>query len=304
MTRQRPIDLEPPRNHESTTRLDKPRLPRARRRFGQHFLEPAWVDKVIREIEPRPSDVFVEIGPGRGALTRPLAARVKRLTAFEIDRDLTAMLQMNAPPNVTVVEADILETPASALPSAQPIRVAGNLPYNVASPILFKLIEWSASGVPLVDATVMLQREVAERLTADAGSKDYGVLTVLIRRSAAVQRLLVLPPGAFRPPPKVQSALVELRFHAPEPAVQDPAVFTALVQAVFTRRRKTLANALGAFHPPKPMAASLALERAGLDGKRRPETLSIAEFARLADVYTAAPAMGSDPTSDPTFRFS
>jgi 16S rRNA (adenine1518-N6/adenine1519-N6)-dimethyltransferase len=139
--------------------------------------------------------------------------------------------------------------------------------------------------VPLIDATLMLQREVADRLTASPGTKEYGVLTVLIRHSAAVRRLLALPPGAFRPAPKVQSALVQLRFHSADPAVRDRDVFTALVQAVFTRRRKTLLNALAAYKAASPMSPREALERANIDGGRRPETLSLEEFARLSDAY-------------------
>jgi len=262
---------------------------RARKRFGQHFLEPAWVTKVLRAIEPAATDVFVEIGPGHGALTRPLAARVRGVTAFEIDRDLASALMTAAPPNVVVVPGDFLETPASALSSSDPVRVAGNLPYNVASPILFKLVDLFVNGVPLLDATVMLQREVAERLIAEPGTKDYGVLTVLIRHSANVQRLLVLPPGAFRPAPKVQSALVRLRFHAPDPGVRDPTTFASMVQAVFTRRRKTLANALAAFETRGRFSTRQALDLAKLDGRRRPETLSIAEFARLSDALLLEP---------------
>ena len=166
--------------------------------------------------------------------------------------------------------------------------MAGNLPYNVASPILFKLVELYASGVPLVDATVMLQREVADRLVAPPGGREYGVLSILIRHAADVALILKLPPGAFRPPPKVLSALVRLRFHPPDPPVADPATFAAIVQGVFTRRRKTLANALLACGARVPsMKTAEALTAAGLDGTRRPETLAIAEFARLADVYSA-----------------
>ena len=266
---------------------------RARKRFGQHFLEPAWVEKVVRAIDPQPTDAFIEIGPGRGALTRPLAARSKSIVAYEIDRDLAADLERTAPPNVRILEADFLqalvavgkldEPDAAGDASAQRLRAAGNLPYNVASPIMFRLVEMYAAGVPLVDATVMLQREVAERLLARPGTKDYGVLTVLIRHSADVARLLTLPPGAFRPAPKVQSALVRLRFHAPDPPVRDAAVFAALVQAVFTRRRKTLANAMEAYGNCGAATAKRALERAEIDGRRRPETLTIAEFATLAD---------------------
>jgi 16S rRNA (adenine1518-N6/adenine1519-N6)-dimethyltransferase len=266
---------------------------RARKRFGQHFLEPAWVEKLMRSIAPGPDQTFLEIGPGRGAMTRALTARARRVIAFEIDRDLAGSLRDNAPPSLTIVEGDFLDvTPASvrSLLSddeiARPIRVAGNLPYNVASPILFTLAGLFAAGIQLSDAHVMLQREVAARLVAVPGTGDYGVLTVLIGHAAEVTSVLSLPPGAFRPPPKVQSAVVRLQFHAPNPPVSDPALFTALVRAVFTRRRKTLTNALLAFAHPT-VAAGDALRQAGIDGTRRPETLSIAEFARLADVFAS-----------------
>ena len=226
---------------------------------------------------------------GHGALTRPLAARARRVFAYEIDRDLAAELRANASSNVTVIEGDFLEVfsnPGSR-PSS-PVRVAGNLPYNVASPILFKLTDLYAGGVGLSDATLMLQREVADRLVAEPGSRDYGVLTVLIRQRALVQRLLILPPGAFRPAPKVESALVRLQFHPPDPASRDAALFAELVKAAFTRRRKTLRNALSAFRGSDRIRSAEALARAGLVATRRPETLTIAEWVRLAEVYALA----------------
>lgn len=268
--------------------------PFSRRRFGQHFLEPVWVAKVIRAIDPQPADHFIEIGPGRGALTRPLLERVQSVQAFEIDRDLAADLRdteklcLKADPTsrLTLVEGDFLDT-ANRLAGerSDPLRVAGNLPYNVASPILFKLLDLHASGVPLVDATLMLQHEVANRLVAPPGGKEYGVLSILVRHTADVERLLSLPPGAFRPPPKVRSALVRVRFREPRPPADDPETFAALVQAIFTRRRKTLANALLAFGPSAHLAPSVTLQRAGIDGRRRPETLSIEELVRLADAF-------------------
>lgn len=284
---------------------------RARKRFGQHFLEPAWIEKVVRAIDPRPDDTFIEIGPGRGALTRPLAARAKRVLAYEIDRDLAAGLRAESIPNVTVVEGDVLETltlqspspqspsPRQLAPCPQPLaemqrapgpkllRVAGNLPYNAASPIMFRLADLFADGAAIGDATLMLQREVADRLVATPGTREYGVLSVLLQHVATIEILLKLPAGAFRPPPKVLSALVRLRFHQPEPAVTSPDVFTAIVRAVFTRRRKTLANALRAVDTRGRRSFAPILERAGLDGRRRPETLTLSEFARLADAYTA-----------------
>ena len=276
-------------------------MPRARKRFGQHFLEPAWVEKVVRAIDPRSADTFIEIGPGRGALTRPLAARAKRVFAYEIDRDLAAELRAEAIPNVTVVEGDVLDTlildqlapspePQQGMqlaPSPEPLRVAGNLPYNAASPIMFKLADLFAAGVPIGDATLMLQREVADRLVAAPGTREYGVLSVLLQHVATIDSLLKLPAGAFRPAPKVLSALVRLRFHPPLPTVASPKAFTGIVRAVFTRRRKTLANALHAVDTSGQRSFGPVLEDAGLDGRRRPETLTVAEFARLADAYAA-----------------
>lgn len=265
----------------------------AKKKFGQHFLEKPWAEKVAQAVGVAASDVVLEIGPGRGAITGLLAARAAHVIAFEIDRELVARLRAAAPSNLTLVEGDFLDqTPASVrqeltraglAPAA--LRVAGNLPYNVASPILFKLVELFEAGVPLVDATVMLQREVADRLTAKPGTKDYGALSVLIRHKADVERVLSLPPGAFRPPPKVRSAVVALRFHPPSPPARDPAAFVRLTQAVFTRRRKTLANALRAY---VPAGIADALTRAAIDGRRRPETLDIAELVRLSDEFARA----------------
>ena len=261
-----------------------------RKRFGQHFLEPAWVDKVIRAIGPQCDDVFYEIGPGRGALTTALVGRAKEVVAFEIDRDLAAALRHTAPPTLTVVEGDFLESQwIQAHRPTRPVRVAGNLPYNVASPILFALIDLFRRGIPLVDATLMVQREVAARLIARPGTREYGVLTILVGHAAEVELVLKLPPGAFRPSPKVHSALVRVRFHAPEPAPNDPGGFAAMVQALFTRRRKTLANALAACAVKDRRSSWAILAAAGIDGRRRPETLDIAELVRLADAVTALP---------------
>jgi 16S rRNA (adenine1518-N6/adenine1519-N6)-dimethyltransferase len=269
---------------------------RTRKRFGQHFLEPAWVTKVIAAIHPRPDDVFIEIGPGRGALTRPLAATVRGVVAFEIDRDLAAMLGSQGIPGVRLVEKDFLHVTAddvqqamaaAGLSHASDVRVAGNLPYNVASPIIFRLLELRKGGVPLTDATLMLQREVADRVLAAPGSRDYGVLSILVQHCAEGTRLINLPPGAFRPPPEVRSALVGLRFRAPDPPVVRPDVFTAITRAIFTRRRKTIVNALRAYGSAS-LAPAKALAEAGIAPVRRPETLTIKEVARLADVYARA----------------
>jgi len=271
-------------------------MPRARKRFGQHFLERAWVDKLVRAIAPNQHDTFLEIGPGRGALTRPLADASGRVVAFEIDRDLAAGLASSPLQNVVVVEGDFLDLAPAGLNEALAraglpaghrtgLRVAGNLPYNVASPILFKLVELYRAGFIFEDATVMLQREVADRLLAQPGTREFGVLTVLIRHAARVEKVLALPPGAFRPVPKVDSSVVRLRFHPDEPPVQSRLEFEAMVQAVFTRRRKTLANALLAYRPAGQKAIEAALALASIAGGRRPETLDVADFVRLSDAF-------------------
>jgi 16S rRNA (adenine1518-N6/adenine1519-N6)-dimethyltransferase len=268
---------------------------RPRKRFGQHFLERAWVDRVVADIAPGDGEIFLEIGPGRGALTQPLAKAAQRVVAFEIDRDLTAVLRERAPQNLIVVEGDFLDlTPdrlwrvleEAGVPSRVPLRVAGNLPYNVASPILFRLARFYRAGINLVDATVMIQREVADRLLAPPGTKDYGALSILIGIGADVERRFGLPPGAFRPPPKVDSAVVRLRYRPDDPAPASRETFEAVVRTVFTRRRKTLANALLALEADRDLVAR-ALASSGLDGSRRPETLAISEFVRLADAFSA-----------------
>ena len=257
---------------------------RARKRFGQHFLEPAWVAKLIATIDPRPEQTFLEIGPGRGALTKALAARAGRVVAVEIDRDLAAALPERVPGTVRVVEGDFLDTDLAALLAGEPhpVRVAGNLPYNVATPILARLLESAANGRVLADATVMLQKEVAERVVARPGSSDYGPLAVAVALDADAEAVLILPPGAFRPPPEVTSAVVRMRFHEPAVEVGNRSVFTRLVRGAFQQRRKTILNALG------PPAASLGrdpadlLARAGVDPRLRPGDLSLEAFAALS----------------------
>jgi 16S rRNA (adenine1518-N6/adenine1519-N6)-dimethyltransferase len=191
---------------------------------------------------------------------------------------------------VTLVNGDFLQSGSrqSAIPNLpSTIRVAGNLPYNISSPILFTLLELQANQ-PIRDATLMLQKEVADRVVAVPGSADYGVLSVLVQWKAAVTRLLTLPPGAFRPPPKVRSALIRLAFRPAEVQVADPAEFQRLVRSVFTQRRKTLNNALGPFAEGTGLLPAAVLRRAGIDPTRRPQTLQLIEIARLADVFHTA----------------
>jgi 16S rRNA (adenine1518-N6/adenine1519-N6)-dimethyltransferase len=264
------------------TRRERPH-PRPRKRFGQHFLEPAWTGKLLDVLEPSSDDTFLEIGPGRGALTSALAPRVRRIIAVEIDRDLAAALPGRVPGNVDVVTGDILSVDFEPLlrHEPRPVRVVGNLPYNISSPILFRLLSEANEGKDFSDATVMLQREVAERLAAAPGSASYGTLALQAGLTADVDPLLTLPPGAFRPPPKVNSAVVRLRFRQ-IPQGADRASFERIVRSVFIHRRKTLLNAL------RPLASSLGrsaeeiIRQAGLDPSQRPQTLTVPDVVRLS----------------------
>ena len=269
---------------------------RARKRFGQHFLEPAWVTKLVEASGVGFTDSVLGIGPGRGAITRPLAARSQRLLAVEVDRDLAAGLEQASLPNVTVITSDVLEVdliPAitdwlGAPPSASNrFRVVGNLPYNISSPILFALLELAARTGAVTDALLMLQKEVADRLVARPATGEYGVLTVLTAVHADVSRVLNLPPGAFRPPPKVHSAVVRLTFRPPTVQIGDHDVFVKMVRTMFTQRRKTVANALKPFGLDRGLAPLAPLAAAGIDPTRRPETLTLPEMARLANAFVA-----------------
>ena len=257
---------------------------RARKRYGQHFLEAAWVNKLIDALGAAQTDVFLEIGPGRGALTRPLAGRVSRVIAVEIDRDLAAALRASVPANVRVIQGDFLKFDLAGVLAfeSEPVRVVGNLPYNVSSPILFTLLEAAGHGARIRDATLMLQKEVADRLVATPGTGDYGPLAIQIGLVANVERLLALPPGAFRPPPKVRSAVIRLTFHPPAVDVGDRDVFERLIRGVFLQRRKTVLNALKPVADALGTSASTLLERARVDPGCRPETLSLDDLARLS----------------------
>jgi len=247
---------------------------------------------VVDAIDPRPGDRFVEIGPGPGALTLRLAPRVAHLTAIEVDRDLARDLTPKLPANADVVIADFLDFDLAPLLDEGPLRIAGNLPYKISSPILFKLLSAKRGQPPffanegdslaIVDATVMLQREVADRLAARPGTKDYGVLTIFTRIQADVDRVLTLPPGAFRPVPKVHSALVRLRFKPPVVPDDLRDVFGRMVRSIFTQRRKTLGNALRPFAESVGATATAALASARIDPTRRPETLELSELVSLA----------------------
>lgn len=270
---------------------------RARKRFGQHFLEPAWVAKVVKAVDVKPDDRILEIGPGRAAITRPLAEQCGRLLAIEVDRDLAADLELTKPANVTVVLGDVLQVDLAGVLSTwldaplgpgHSVRVVGNLPYNISSPILFTLLELAADTGGLRDAILMLQKEVADRLVAKVGTGDYGVLTVLTAVNADVTRVLSLPPGAFRPAPQVHSAVVRLAFRPPTVDIPDLPGFVRMVRTMFTQRRKTLSNALKPFGLERSAEPAQILALAGLDGRRRPETLEMAEMAALFRAFHKA----------------
>jgi 16S rRNA (adenine1518-N6/adenine1519-N6)-dimethyltransferase len=264
---------------------------RTRKRFGQHFLEPAWADKVASAIAPSSGDAFLEIGPGPGILTLRLAASARQVVAVEIDRDLVASLRPKLPPNAAVVAGDVLDIDLDGVLSAAPVegalRIAGNLPYNISSPIIFRLLDLAARRA-VKDATLMLQREVADRIAATPGTSEYGVLSVLVQWRADVMRLLAIPPGAFRPPPQVRSALIRLDFRPPPFELRDSLLFERMVRRMFTQRRKTLGNALAAFAAESGLRSDDVLAQAGVDPRRRPETLEVIEIARLADLFATA----------------
>ena len=257
------------------------RTPRAgmghvpRKRFGQHFLhDPGAIAKIVAAVDPRPGDTLVEIGPGLGALTAPLLERAGRLAAIEIDRDLAARLE-EAHSSLTVHRGDVLEFDFGRLPAG--LRVVGNLPYNVSTPFLFRL---AAQAARLRDVHVMLQREVVDRMVARPSTAAYGRLSVMLQYRFAVEKLFDVKPGAFRPPPKVDSSFVRL---VPLPAgalgARDAARLARVVTAAFTKRRKQLRNALA------EVIDEAALRALGIDPKLRPENLSVADYVAIANAF-------------------
>jgi 16S rRNA (adenine1518-N6/adenine1519-N6)-dimethyltransferase len=251
------------------------------RRLGQHFLRPASVERLLRAIAPQPDDVFLEIGPGRGALTLPLAARVARVVAVELDPRLAAELRGRAPANLQILEGDALNVDLRALVPAGS-RVAGNLPYYVSSPLLRRFLELRGH---FRDVHVMLQEEVARRVAASPGSKEYGILSVLYGLHADLEVALRFPPGSFDPPPKVTSALLRAVFLSePRATGVDQKALERLVLTAFARRRRTLENNLQDSYPNLKQYLRLL----NIAGSRRAETLSVVEFARLAEALSQA----------------
>ena len=253
-----------------------------RRALGQHFLRDAGTARAIVDlVAPTAADLVVEIGPGEGALTEQLARRAGRLIALEVDRELIERLRRRLP-TIEIVKADARTWDYGALarPSSGRVLVIGNLPYSVGKPILQALVEARSA---IDQMALMLQLEVAERVAAAPGGKTYGSLSVLTQLYCDARIALRVPPGAFRPPPKVDSAVLHLRpLPAPRVDVGDEARFHAVVRAAFAQRRKMLANALAAGLGVSVGAAREAATMAGIDAGRRAETLDIKEFAALA----------------------
>ena len=249
----------------------------ARKRFGQHFLHDRTVlDRMVREIAPSSDDALVEIGPGRGALTERLIGRSRSLDAVEIDRDLAAELRARwgTEAGFRLHEADALDYDFAALSAARGtrLRVIGNLPYNISTPLLFHL---AAAHDSVIDLHVMLQKEVIDRIAAAPGSDAYGRLTVMLAPWFEARHLFDVGPGAFTPPPRVWSAVARLTVRR-EPAFALPPAFARTVSAAFSARRKTLRNALRSLMEAEDIVS------AGIDPGVRPEVLSPEEFARLA----------------------
>ncbi|MGZ8260195.1 MAG: 16S rRNA (adenine(1518)-N(6)/adenine(1519)-N(6))-dimethyltransferase RsmA, partial [Caldimonas sp.] len=248
-------------------------MPHARKRFGQHFLvDESVIDRIVAAIDPHPGEALVEIGPGRGALTAPLLERAGALTAIELDRDLAARLRTT--PGLEVIESDVLAVDFGALPQAaagRKLRIVGNLPYNISTPILFHLLD--ASGV-VFDQHFMLQKEVVDRMAAAPGNKDYGRLTVMLQWRYAIERLFDVGPESFDPPPRVDSSVLRMTPLASPPAV-DPALLRELVTVAFSQRRKLLRHTLGRWLDAR------GAEHA-FDVQRRAEEVPVNEYVRLA----------------------
>ncbi|MEM9056826.1 MAG: 16S rRNA (adenine(1518)-N(6)/adenine(1519)-N(6))-dimethyltransferase RsmA [Pseudomonadota bacterium] len=253
---------------------------RPRKRFGQHFLtDTAVIDRLVAAIDPQPGQTVVEIGPGTGAMTVPLAARCDALTVVELDRDLARTLaeRTGLGERLIVHNADALSFDFCSLASAgRRLRLTGNLPYNISTPLLFHL---TTQLVCIDDMHFMLQREVVQRMAANAGDKHYGRLSIMLAQHCAVEALFDIAPDAFRPPPKVHSSFVRVTpLAAPPFAVHDQTLFAATVSQAFSMRRKTLRNAL------RGIATAAELEGLGLDPSARPETLPPASFAAIANL--------------------
>ncbi len=251
----------------------------ARKRFGQNFLhDQGIIQQIIHAINPQPNENIVEIGPGKGALTEPLLSRAERLNVIELDRDLIPILQSNLghPENFHVHNVDALKYDFAQLAdNKNSLRIVGNLPYNISTPLLFHLMQFA----PIVkDMHFMLQKEVVDRITAKPNSKAYGRLSIMLQYYCFAEKLFNVKPGAFFPAPKVDSAIIRLMpYDTPPIKVDDPATFSSIVAQSFSQRRKTLRNNL------KTILSDEEISQLDINPSARSETLTIGEFANLAN---------------------
>lgn len=249
--------------------------PRAKKRFGQNFLQDqAVIDQIIRSILPKPKDYMVEIGPGLGALTQPLAAQVNALHVIEIDTDvIPTLMRLPSAEKIQIHQADALNFDFAALSAGSLLRVVGNLPYNISTPLLFHLMQYSSS---IVDMHFMLQKEVVDRIVATPGNKIYGRLSVAIQYYCKVEKLLQVPPEAFKPKPKVDSAIIRLTpKKVRELEARDEVLFLEIVKQAFSQRRKTIRNTL------KTMISEAMWAQTSIDPSARAESLSVEHFVEL-----------------------
>ena len=245
----------------------------ARKRFGQHFLsDHGIIDAIVRAIDPKPGQALVEIGPGLGAMTLPVLARCQSLCVVELDRDLAERLRRQA--GLKVIESDVLRVDFGALAQelGQPLRVIGNLPYNISSPILFHLLPWADT---ILDQHFMLQQEVVSRMVARPATKDYGRLSVMLQWRYDMEQVLEVPPTAFDPPPRVDSAVVRMTPRTDAVAL-DPRTLQEAVAVAFSQRRKILRNTLGRWIEAR------GLQELAFDVQRRAEEVPVAEYLALA----------------------
>jgi 16S rRNA (adenine1518-N6/adenine1519-N6)-dimethyltransferase len=244
---------------------------KARKRFGQNFLtDNTIIERIIKTIAPKATDNLLEIGPGQGAITLPLLQYLKTLHAIEIDRDLIARLKTLGKKNLIIHESDALKFDLSTLPN--PLRIVGNLPYNISSPLLFHFLN---NTDKIIDMTFMLQKEVVERMVADSGSKIYGRLSVMMQAFFELELVFIVPPESFEPAPKVDSAIVYLK-PLKQPKTQNLAMFEKIVKAAFSKRRKTLRNCLKGLLTQAQTQVDLSL---------RAEALQVEDFALLSRDY-------------------
>lgn len=256
-------------------------LPKPKKSLGQHFLTDAhYIERILKAIDPQRADNMVEIGPGPGAITEPLTRALDHLHVVELDRDLAARLSGRFPAgSVTVHQQDALEFDFGALPA--PLRVVGNLPYNVSTPLLFQVARFADR---IQDCTFMLQKEVVDRMAAGPSTSDYGRLSVMLQYRFKVRRLFIVPPGAFHPPPKVDSAIVRMvPLGEDRLRTRDDKRFAEVVMSAFGQRRKTLRNTL------KPWLKTDDFATLGIDSQLRAENIGVAEFIALTNA-TLKPA--------------